>query len=152
MHTGARVTTQASRGQEGSPTHSIKGDCPSNEGVPSMGNPIPNSKAISAVRSYSDVVASRPPMPCMERPVAPYEGSRKDPSHGIGLEHPEVQSAVENDSQISSNLGSYEPEEEIKTPDKIEYPPWPKIQRRWCTIIALLEAIKNFLLLNNSEL
>ena len=60
----------------------------------------------------------------------PYENSREDPSHAIGPECPEVQSAVENDSQISSNLGSYEPEEEIETPDKIEYPPWTKVQCR----------------------
>ena len=127
IHTGAGVAIQASRGQEGSPTRSIEGDCPSNKGVPSLGNPISNSKAISAVRSYSNVVTLRPPMPCRERPVAPYEGSREDPNHGIGLERPGAQSAVENNSQISSNLGSYEPEEEI---DKIEYPPWTKVQHR----------------------
>ena len=110
-----------------------------------MGNPIPISEAISAVQSYSDVVASRPPMPCRERPVAPYEGSRKDPSHGIGPEHPEVQSAVENDSWISSNLGSYEPEEEIETPDKIEYPPWAKVQCRRVHSHSPIRSNKKFL-------
>ena len=138
-------TTQASRGQEGSPTHSIECDCPSNEGVPSLGNPIPNSEAISAVQSYSDVVTSRPPTPHRERPVAPYEGSREDPNHGIGPEHPGVQSAVENTSQISSNLGSYEPEEEIETPDKIEYPPWTKVQRRRAHSHSPIRSNKKFL-------
>ena len=144
IRTGAGVTTQASRGQEGLPTRSIKGDCPSNEGVPSLGNPIPNSEAISAVWSYGDVVALKPPMPRRERPVAPYEGSREDPSHGIGLECPGVQSAVENDSQISSSLGSYKPEEEIETPDKIEYPPWTKIQCRHVHSHSTIRSNKKF--------
>ena len=84
-------------------------------------------------------------MPRRERPVAPYEGSREDPSHGIGPECPGVQSAVENNSQISSNLGSYEPEEEIETPDKIEYPPWTKVQHRRAHSHSPIRSNKKFL-------
>ena len=83
----------------------------------------------------------------------PYENSREDPSHAIGPECPEVQSAVENDSQISSNLGSYEPEEEIETPDKIEYSLGLRFSADMRTVIlAPLEVIKKSLLLSKSEL
>ena len=122
------LATQSGRVRNESPSP-IDADNASTEVAPHGEGPDPNSEATVAVRSYSDVVASRPPSPRRERPVPPaYSltddlGSMREPAR-LGDGNP-----VSNNDNGSQENGDNS-EAEIETPDRVEYSSWATIQRR----------------------
>jgi hypothetical protein len=72
---GTGVATQSGQVQEESLYRSAEIDNWSSEVAPHTVGPVPNAEADSAVlRTYSDVVASRPPSVYRERPSLPSGG------------------------------------------------------------------------------
>ena len=68
--TRAGVATQTGQALDESPSL-INIDNSSNEVAPRVEGPVPIAEATTAIRSYSDVVASRSPLPQRERPAVP---------------------------------------------------------------------------------
>ena len=88
---------------------------------------VPDTETRSAVRMYSDVVASRPPspLPVRERPVVPLVG----PAAGPDLMRVVVPEPS-NDGSYGSHGLDNEGSVEVETPDQPEYHSWQKVQRK----------------------
>ena len=127
LRTRARsgVAAQPSRDLDESPSL-IDIDSVSNELATHPEGSVPNAEATNAIRSYSDVMASRPPSPRRERPVLPTE-SPMDSGNANTPEQPDNASYA-NDGNSSEEEDSSN--REIETPDKPEY--WTTVQRK-CT-------------------
>ena len=91
----------------------------------------PDAGATVTVRSYSDVVASRPPSPRREIPVQPVRSAALGPSGAEILDHPFDGGHVDNTSSYNNN--SYNSSEEIvETPDKED--------SHWTTVVPCKRA------------
>ena len=123
--TRAGATTSAQSGR--APVESPDVDSPSNEAPPQYEGLAPNAETTSAVRLYSDAVASRPPSPRRERPLSP--------SIGPIVDHNRARMPVpSNDDSTESLAREVEEEgsgENIETPDQPEYHSgWTRVQRK----------------------
>jgi hypothetical protein len=86
--------------------------------------PVPNTEADSAVlRTYSDVVASRPPSVYRERPSLPLGVPAVDPDSAREPNRLNVRER-EDEGERSEDLAT---SEEVETPDKVD--------SRWTTVI-----------------
>jgi hypothetical protein len=119
--TGTGVTPQSSRAPEESPSL-IGTNHREREVVPPYEDAGPNNEVTNAVRSYSDVVASRSPSRSRERPVLPSDGLVAGPENS----NAPVVSSNENIA-YSGESGMHDSNEGVETPDKLE---WTTVRRR----------------------
>ena len=127
LRTRARVglATQPSRDIDESPSI-IDPDSYSNEEASRQGDHAPHAEATTAVRTYSDVVASRPPSPRGQRPVLPFENPTENLDNARAPDRARDESTVADDG----NGVDAEGDGNIETPDKPEYSRWTRVQRK----------------------
>ena len=119
--TGTGVTTQSGRVQNDSPSP-IDNDNREREVVPLYEDMSPSNEATYVARSYSDVVASRPPSRSRERPVVPSGGLVTGPENS--------DAPIRSSNEVIAYSGESEghgSNEEVETPNKLE---WTTVQRR----------------------
>ena len=91
---------------------------------PLWGDLDPSAEAAGAVRSYHDVVLSRPPSPRRERPVQPSISPLGGPDRA------RMPNPLDDESRAGREAEDDASEEVIETPDKPEYIQWTKVVHR----------------------
>ena len=91
-----------------------------------------------AVRTYSDVVAARPPSPLRERPTSPFEDAAPAPE-GASLRNRPVE---EENGEISNNNNNIVTNDENDTPEGEDESQWTTVKRR-CTRRGGQASVKN---------
>ena len=136
LNTSARTYDLRTRARTGAaaqssrvPVESPDIDSPSNEAPPQYDGTVTHAEAANTVRLYSDAVASRPPSPRRERPVAPINAPTVGPAR---LNLPDLS---EVDSYPEGSLDDREiekdgPGKNVETPDKPEYARWTRVQHK----------------------
>ena len=125
--TRAGVATQTGQALDESPSL-IDIDNSSNEVAPRVEGPVPIAEATTAIRSYSDVVASRSPSPRRERLAVPRQASG---GPTMGPERAQVQDHLSSERNVDNSKDSEEENitrENLETPDKVEY------YSKWTTV------------------
>jgi hypothetical protein len=130
VRSGAGVATQTSHAHDIPPPRTSPVPFPSDVINPAMGSD-PDSGVVITSRTYSDVVASRPPSLRRERPLSPSESS-------VTSNDLSASTRVENDNPIDiegpgDNGGkplAWEAGSESDNPESQDESPWTTVQRQ----------------------
>ena len=123
---GTGVATQDERALDVYPRGDST-DTPSSMDAPRITGLDPHAEATVAVRSYSQVVASRPPSPAQARPALLVDDPLRDQS-GTTSTYRRDDPVNSNDNVISAP--GYTQSENGKHPEREDNSPWTTVRRR----------------------
>ena len=132
VRSGAGIATQASRAHDIPPSRTSPVPFPTNE-VDSARGSDPDSGVVITSRTYSDVVASRPPSPRGERPLSPSESSAtsSDLSASTRVANEDaIETVKTGDSGVTSKPVTVPEGSESESPENEDESVWTTVQRR----------------------